>query len=97
MYFIVYLENLRKNVILPKTWIKDIDDHMEKFLNYGLNTVQRFMCFYTKNELTFDPINGSPYENYPANFDLPLNNTIDDEGFYTCQLKKFKSKYIKDT
>lgn len=93
MYFIVYLEKLRKNVILPTTWIKDIDDHMEKFFNYGLNTVQQFKCFYTKNEMAFEPINGLPFSSYPANFDLPLNNLVVDEGCYTGQLKRFKSKY----
>lgn len=67
MYYIAFLPNLQRNVIVPRTWIKGIKDHDEKFINYGLNTGQKFTCFYTSDKDAFHP-NGAPKVNYPIDF-----------------------------
>lgn len=65
-YFVVFLRELRKNVVLPSTWIKDIDKHYAKFINNSLNRSQLYLCYYTTNDEAH--IDGRPNENFQADF-----------------------------
>lgn len=89
MYLIVYIRNLKKNLIVPISWVKDVDEHLEKFINNGLNTGQRFLCFYTPNTDAYEE-NGAPKSDYTVCFDLPLIQDLDEEGCFVVNLKKFK-------
>ncbi|XP_055309118.1 uncharacterized protein LOC129573007 [Sitodiplosis mosellana] len=66
VYFVVFLRELRKNVVLPATWIKDIDKHYEKFMNNSLNSAQQHLCFYNSNAEA--QIDGRPDENVVPDF-----------------------------
>lgn len=95
MYFVVYIRKLKKNVVLPSKWIRDIDDHLEKFINYGINSSQKFLCYYTNNEAAFDN-EMRPNPNFQPNFATRMIDEIDIDGQYggcfVAKLKKFKGK-----
>lgn len=67
MYYIVYLKDWKKNVIVPKQWIKDVKLHKEKFYNNSVNSSQIFTCFYTNNPNAFDQ-DGFPQDTYAPDF-----------------------------
>lgn len=96
MFFVAYLKELEKNVVLPATWICNIDNHMEKFVNNSINCNQSFLCYYTNNEDAF--IDGCPNEEFAPNFQLPMVQHINSdslfEGCFSAKLRKYKSKYF---
>lgn len=67
VYFVVFLREMKKNVILPKLWVKDVDNHFEKFVNNSLNRSQLFLCFYPETT-SHAIINGRPDENFEPDF-----------------------------
>lgn len=95
MFFVVFLPVLKRNVVLPAAWIEKIDDHLEKFMNYSVNSSQSFRCYYTTNELAFDN-EGRPKEDISPDFSLDLITKIelndDFDGCFTGKIKKFKCK-----
>lgn len=96
-WFVVFLEKLNKNVVLPGSWIKNIRDHYEKFLNYTVNSSQKFLCFYTTNEAAFD-MNNLPKIDFEVDFSSNLVTEINTDGtFNGCfigRIKKVKGEYI---
>lgn len=100
MYFVVYIRKLQKNVVLPATWIRDIDDHLEKFINYGINSSQKFLCYYTNNEAAFDDEMHS-HPDFKPNFAARMIDEIDTDGQYDgcfiAKLKKFKRELQSQT
>lgn len=92
MYFVVFLKVLKKNIIVPKTWIKDLKKHKEKFMDLGLNGNQTYECFYTNDPEAFDE-HDMPIKTYPPNFDLPFRRDLNGAGRFKVQLKKYRSKY----
>lgn len=94
-YFVVYLTEIRKNCILPSSWIKDVDQHYEKFMNNSINSNQVFDCYFTVNPNAFDE-NGCPKHDFVAKFGLPpyvLGGNA-DEGCFAGKIKKVKSRYL---
>lgn len=96
MYFIVFLSKLQRNVVLPSSWIKDVDEHYEKFMNYSVNSSQKFLCYYTTKETAFN--NGKPKENFPPDFNSNMVSEINADGsFDGCfigKIKKCKCKFF---
>lgn len=99
-YFVVYFELFKQNKIVPSKWIEKIDDHIEKFLNYGLNSSQRFRCYYTDNSNAFDE-NGCPKGDWEPNFNLEIvqnsNGGGPSNGCYVVKLMKFKREYCENS
>lgn len=94
-YFCVYLIGPNVFVVVPQTWIKQFDQHWEKFVNYGLNTTQNFLVFFSQEP---DAIIGSgnntkPNKDYKPTFSQPRTD-FPNEGTYVARLIKFKSKYL---
>lgn len=89
MYFVVRLEILKKNVVLPSAWINEIDKHFEKFVNKSLNCSQKFVCYYTTNETAFD--NGRPKCEIMPDLSADLVTEINPDGSYDgCFLGKLQ-------
>lgn len=96
MYFIVYLEKLNKNVVLPTTWIKDIELHFEKFINRSINRSQLQLCYYTTNTEAFEA-NSRPRKEWPASFVEMVQDPIDGQPFDGCFygfLQHFKGNFL---
>lgn len=97
MFFVAYLKVLGKNVVLPATWICNIENHFENFVNNSINSNQAFLCYYTTNEDAFS--NGCPIDEFAPNFRLPMVQRINDDGSFDgcflAKLRKFRSKHLK--
>lgn len=100
MYFIVYIiENNDKSnnkhayAILPQNWIKDIDEHLEKFLNRSLNKNQVFTCYWTTAKECTDR-NGDIRLDFQPNFSASFGNIFPSDGCYLCKLIRAKSIFI---
>lgn len=91
MYYIVYLKDWKKNVIVPKQWIKDVKLHKEKFYNNSVNSSQIFTCFYTNNPNAFDQ-DGFPQDTYAPDFQARFCDGSNDEGLYRVQLRAYKGE-----
>lgn len=85
-YYVVYLNLKQKNVIVPATWIKDIEQHYEKFVNNSLNRSQIFLCFYP-DESSQSFIDGRPDENFEPDFQ--------SENCFTGKLKRYFGEQIE--
>lgn len=94
MYFVVFLDVLRKQVIVPAYWINDIAEHFEKFVNKSLNTNQWFLCYYTNDNAAF--INGQPNKDYEPDFGRQMVNDISGafDGCFLCKLVHFGREYL---
>lgn len=95
MYFVVFIENLKRNVVLPASWVKDVASHFEKFMNKSINCSQKQLCYYTSNPDAFGE-NDCPKSDWEPRFDTMVAEVKDDDSFdgcFTCLLKQFKSKF----
>ena len=54
MYFIAKILQLKSYVIIPKTWVREIEKEWEIFVNNGLNKNKKFDCFHSSDQHVFD-------------------------------------------
>lgn len=95
MFFVVFLLEPEVNIVIPKSWILDIDKHWEKFVNnFRINSSQRFLCFWS--EEAYAQVNGEPNPNFQPNFNNNLNHRFPAEGCYYGKLVNFNSKCINE-
>lgn len=94
MYFVVHLKNTPYDLIVPKNWIKGIDDHWEKFVNNSLNKNQEFLCYFDPNALEIDgqPRNDTIVPKFHEMANLSGEGLV--EGCYKVNLVRFRSKFI---
>lgn len=78
MFFVMYLPTLKENVIIPVEWINDVGQHLEKFINNGLNKNQRYLLYYTTKEAAF--IGDRPDKNYSPDFNRALVTKVNRNG-----------------
>lgn len=91
MFFVVFLSEVKKLVVVPKEWINESEKNWEKFVNNGLNSSQKFKCFYSEGENAILP-DGKPNSDYPPSFERK-SDEFPNEGWYTAKLVMFKGKY----
>lgn len=92
MWYVVYLNKPGKNVVLPQTWIRHIDDHIESFLNNRINTAQVFLFYFTIEKEAMDD-QGHPNPNFPPKFYMEVDGQFPLEGCYTGRILRVKSKH----
>lgn len=71
MYFIVYILQIARYVVVPYSWIK-LNAFMERLINTGINSNIIFEVFYTQDRDAF--VNGIPRIDYAPNIQASLNN-----------------------
>lgn len=86
MYFIVYILQTRRYVIVPYTWTR-ISSRFENLINNGINSGIAFTVFYTNNTGAFD--NGIPRASYEPNPHASLFSQFPQEGWYDCRIQRF--------
>lgn len=92
MYYVVYLLDADEHIVTPCTWIRDAKKMLKKFVNYGLNSNQTHLCFWSEHA-DAKTQDGRPNVDYQPNFDLQLRNEFPcDEGVYRCHVIKFTSE-----
>lgn len=89
MFFVVYSIEIRKYLIIPVNWVKDLS--WEKHVNRSLNRNQFYRCFYsTKEEAWKD---GVPDNNFIPNFLAPIGTTFPtEENCFVCRLAHYDGK-----
>lgn len=98
MYFIAYLVASKLHVIVPKTWIFEIDKHWEKFVNKSINRNQKHLCFYSERAGAMidrgDDIK-EPNTSFKPDFSFQQENEFPDEGCYIAKLIYYKGMLFK--
>lgn len=79
------------HVIVPITWIEDIDSHWEKFVNESINRNQRFKVFYSQEADATDDF-GWPDLSYVPNFTVAIDPQFPATGCYKAKLVAYKGK-----
>lgn len=90
MYFVVFFPNIRKNCIVPSSWINEININWQKFVNNGLNSNQMFSVFYSANAEALDK-NGAPNPNFVPTFSNEIKE-FPEEGCYFGKILKYFGK-----
>lgn len=89
----MFMTQDRQRYIVPHSWIENLQDHLEKFINRGLNRNQTFTVFYTDNPDAFDE-NNVPRQSYHPNFAASPHRILPREGLYDCKLMNVRCKYF---
>lgn len=89
MFCIVYIQSVRRNYVVPIEWIRGLDSHMVKFLNYGVSGNQTYRVFWTTDPNAFKR-NEIPKNDYPPNVFASNDAIFPHEGWYKCNITKFK-------
>lgn len=92
MYFVVYILNAKRYVVVPYTWVDGLQNHLELFLNNGINSNKKHKVFYTDNPRAF--ANGLPLLNFIPNNGVGFSTRFPEEGWYICFVKKIKCRYL---
>lgn len=87
-YFVVFLRGMKKNVVLPASWIKDIGSHFAKFINNSLNQSQKFVCYFPETSSHAFDDNGRPSGDIEPDFRHSTK-------CFTGKLKRYFGKEIK--
>lgn len=89
MYFVAYFYTHGLYVIVPRTWIRGIDEQWEKFVNNSINRNQTFLCYYSQNAINDE---GRPDSDILPVFRIPVNNKFGGDGCYYANLVCYKGK-----
>lgn len=92
MYFIVYVIQSNRYLVVPISWISSVDTLIEYFINYSVNSNKQFSFFWTDNPLAFNN-DGLPRTDYLPNVHAGSNSVFPSEGWYRCQIKRFFCKF----
>lgn len=91
---VVSIVGSNKLVVVPINWIMDINRNWEKFTNYGLNTNQKFVCYWSSRDDACDE-NVVPNNKFAPNFDANMADHFPCiDGCFNVKLIKFKGKYM---
>lgn len=93
MYFVAYFIEAKVYKVVPHSWIKNVSQHLEKFMNNGLNSNQMYTVYWTNSADAYDD-NGIPKTSFRPNFDSVGGGKFPEDGLYRCYLKRFKGMVI---
>lgn len=91
MYFAVFLEDVEKYIVVPPHWIKDGKAIWEKFVNYGVNSNQTYLCYYKRKNGNFSEDAGADFD-FEPNFGACLTAEYPSVGLaacYRCNIRRF--------
>lgn len=91
MFFVVHFRDAAINQVVPHKWIMNISEHLEKFINNGLNRNQKYTVYWTNAAGSIDE-NGVPKSDFVPNFNVSRNTHFPNEGLYLCNLLRFQGK-----
>lgn len=94
MFFVVFILSAKKNVIVPHSWIHNIDLIFESLVNNGMNRNQKFKSFWS-NEQEAMNADGIPLASYmPIRFESNAMRRrvfpFPEEGWYDSKIRRFK-------
>lgn len=78
---------------VPISWISSASKLIEHFINYSVNSNQKFLFFWTENPEAFN-VDGSPRKEYEPNIRASLTAEFPAEGWYSCYIKRFMCEFM---
>lgn len=93
MFCVVYMIAIRRLTIAPFAWIKDVDWHMPKFLNNGLNKNQTHVLYFSKYAIN-EIANGGCVCDYRVDFEHKIQANVVDVGCYLIKICKCFRKFF---
>lgn len=96
MYFVVYFEDVKEYVVIPKKWIRNDEIIFKKFINKkGLNSDQSYLCYWSTSSEAVDA-NGEPKIEFAPNFDAGIMFDFpSDEGCFFGRIVSYYREYSK--
>lgn len=91
MYFVVYFIRAEKYLVIPKHWIYQHEIALQKFINYSLNSNQKFMCYYAQS------VEESRLSQHAPNFLAPFVHKFPfngEEGRFDGLMRRCFRKYF---
>lgn len=100
MFYIVYLPDFEKYIIIPHTWIKDAQKQFEKIVFSGVKRQlkQKHVCFWSNSPEASNSENGQdiPKENFIPNFSVDRSDNYPcEDGTFVCQIMAFRGEQFK--
>lgn len=95
MFFVVYILQNSRYVVVPHTWIK-LNTFMERIVNNGIHSNVIFQVFYTQNPDAFEnsvPL-GIPRVDFAPNMHASSDSRFPNEGWFRCYIRRFKCMYL---
>lgn len=91
MFFVVFLIEAKKTVVIPQTWVHGIKNQWKKFLNNSINRNQQYLCYYSEETHAKDA-QGHPNANFIPNWPMliTLNAVYPATGCYYANLLAYK-------
>lgn len=96
MFFVVYVIQTNRYLVVPISWISSIDTMIEYFINHSVNSNHEFSFFWTDNPLAFCNNEISPRlpptlprPDYLPNIHAGSTSVFPAEGWYRCKIKRF--------
>lgn len=93
MYFVVFINQIKQNRVVPHTWIRGVSSQLENFINFGINKRITHHVFWTDKPEAFDE-NWTPRTGYRPNMCAGLSNVFPGEGWYGCKIIRFQCKFV---
>lgn len=92
MYFVVYLTEANRNIVIPVRWVPEYEIYLERFFNHSVNTTQTHLCYYNACGDAIN-LNGQPNSEFEPNFEAEIKSELtESEGCYNCKIIAFKCK-----
>lgn len=92
MFYVIYLIKPKKYAVIPIHWIQGHRTQLPKFINYGLNTTQKVLAFYSPS--TMERIrNGARALDFLPDFQASLTVEYPAEGCYLAKPIKYFGKF----
>lgn len=89
MYFVVFIFDSGSHHIIPTTWVKDMEENWQKFINRGLNSSQKFTVYFSNRDEAM--IHDQPDMNYEPVFTNEAK-VFPQEGCYYAKILKYFGK-----
>lgn len=81
MYYLVYINQIRQLRVVPHSWIRELNTHLEVFINDGVDSNRKFRVFWTNNPEAFDNT-GTPRFGYRPNINAGFSSIFPNDGYY---------------
>lgn len=91
MHFVVFLCAAEKYVVIPPHWVLDGRNVWAKFVNYGLNSNQTYLCYYKRRNGNFSEDDGADFQNLPR-FSLDIVDEYPSallEANFRCKIMRY--------
>lgn len=92
MFFIAYLVDVKKSIVVPAVWVYNFEELIQKFIRKSINSNQKCLIYFSKKT-----VDGIPDGEIDANFTAPSSNifpSIGEEACFVAKITHYFSEFI---